>query len=143
MPGLTGLLGRFRRGGDDSQIEWLFKGGSGRSIDDAVVIIGAAHSGVGVWLEMAWISTQHRQHNQLTQSLIGGDGGAFYDQIDIELPSGEQISYYFDITDFYAKTMMLHMENLERQQDPQVLISDEPESENQSGTGRWPPKPRG
>ena len=87
---------------DDNQISWTIEGGSGRSIDDAVIITGAANGMVGVWLEQAYIASRHSKYKDLSQSLIAGADGGVYDLIVIEQASGEKVSYYFDISQFYG-----------------------------------------
>ena len=84
-----------------------FSNDSGESIEDAIVIINATGEEDGVNSEYYYLEKRFGKQgvdwDREMQSLIGGEDGRFYDKMDIRLSSGEMISIYFDITDFYGK----------------------------------------
>jgi hypothetical protein len=82
-----------------------FTGGDGLSIEDAIVIEGAANESEGVGAEYAYLSLvfgpQGSGWNLVSQSLLE-DKGRAYDAMEIET-RGATETYYFDITSFFGK----------------------------------------
>ena len=84
-----------------------FEGGVGLSIDDAVCIRNASTTIVGIMAEDGYISRRHgaigKQWKKLFQSLQSGPADHPCDAITIRLlDSGEELTYYFDISDFFG-----------------------------------------
>ena len=79
-----------------------YSGGDGSSREDAV-IIKAPDNSAGVKAEYAWIRKNHPTWRVLQQSLVNGEDGKIYDQLDYSVPDGEDGAIYFDITDFFGK----------------------------------------
>lgn len=81
-----------------------FSGGSGSSIEDAV-IINSADPFEGISLESVFIShfyeIEGKKWWKLRQGLIA-QNGKHYDVITAEEESGETREFYFDITAFYG-----------------------------------------
>ena len=76
--------------------------GDGTSIAKAVVIRSARNETEGLKAEERWIKEHHHGWRQALQMLVQ-QGGRYYDQVRYVTSSGEQITIYFDITDFFAK----------------------------------------
>ena len=76
-------------------------GGDGRSLDQTVIIADPGGSAAAVAREAAWLRQTYPGWRKVRQALIGRDGRR-YDRIDIESPSGETRSIYFDITDAFG-----------------------------------------
>jgi hypothetical protein len=69
----------------------------GRSIEASVVIRSDSGSLGGVASEGEWLREHYPGWRRIRQALLGRDGRRF-DRIDLESPSGERVSVYFDIT---------------------------------------------
>jgi tetratricopeptide (TPR) repeat protein len=84
-----------------------FSNNSGQSNEDAVIIMNATGEEDGVGSEYYYLEKRFGKQGvdweMEMQSLIGGEDDRFYDKMDIRLSTGEMISIYFDITDFYGK----------------------------------------
>jgi hypothetical protein len=70
---------------------------AGRSIPTAVVIRSDSGSLGGVESEGEWLREHYPGWRRVRQALMRKDGRR-YDRIDLESPSGERVSLYFDIT---------------------------------------------
>ena len=93
-------------GDETSGIE--FQGGDGRSIEDAVIILNARSTMEGIDAEMKFIASIHGEHGRdwlkRHQSLLENEGKEF-DAIDIELRDGTELTYFFNISDFFGKSL--------------------------------------
>ncbi|MGY0635119.1 energy transducer TonB [Luteimonas sp. A478] len=75
--------------------------GPGESLATAV-IIQATETLEGIRAEHAWLR-RHLPGAEVTrQRLLQGQGPRVYDQIEVELPSGDRRVVYFDITSFFG-----------------------------------------
>lgn len=95
---------RTARSSQNDPHEGLYRGGSGETIEDAV-IINAASSLVGIPAEYHYISSEcGRRKVDWTLKLQAHieKNGRHYDVLTVELESGEVRKYYFDITKFYG-----------------------------------------
>ena len=81
-----------------------FEGGDGTSKERAIKIVGAHSEGDGVPAEYEYLNVLYGKGKWKPgkQALLG-DGGKNIDELDITDPSGQQISYFFDISDFFGK----------------------------------------
>ncbi len=85
----------------------LYSSGSGRSIDDAIIINTTNHS-VGVRAEYEYVSRHHGrrqvdwtlERQELTDEM---ENGRRYDILKVRLKSGEVKEIYFDITQFFGR----------------------------------------
>jgi hypothetical protein len=82
----------------------VYSGGSGASIDDAVVITPPTPQ-LGIPAEYAYVEMQCGRRGvdwaMLVQALLLGPGGRRYDRLRIKLKNGTERDFYFDITSFY------------------------------------------
>jgi hypothetical protein len=84
----------------------VYRGGSGKSINDAVEIQGAANTDEGIAKEYQYLSKKFGQRGvdwQLEKQTLIEDSGKQYDRMDIRLSDGTKETIYFDITDFFGK----------------------------------------
>ncbi len=82
----------------------LYPSGNG-SFDNMVHINTNEHQ-TGVHAEYRWISMRYGERDvdwKLTSQINGRKGDVIYDQLNIVTNSGEEYSFYFDITKFYPK----------------------------------------
>lgn len=79
-----------------------FSGGGGLSVEQAVVINGAANSFTGVQAEYAWLAQRYLAHKPKVQSLMHA-GERKYDRHELEAPDGKPVVIFFDITSFFGK----------------------------------------
>jgi hypothetical protein len=83
-----------------------FSGGSGSTMEDAVVIT-VPSSFMGVPAEYAYVQQQCGQKDQdwtmEEQALLEGPGGKHYDLLTVKLKDGTVREFYFDISSFYGK----------------------------------------
>ncbi|MFX0195857.1 MAG: hypothetical protein ACFFCW_07030 [Candidatus Hodarchaeota archaeon] len=85
--------------------EGMFGGGTGETIEDAV-IINATNTMVGIPAEYHYVSSKCGEQDVdwfLKCQRYRPKDGRHYDVLDIELKNGEHKSYYFDITKFFGK----------------------------------------
>ncbi|MFX0195848.1 MAG: hypothetical protein ACFFCW_06985 [Candidatus Hodarchaeota archaeon] len=85
--------------------EGMFDGGTGETIEDAV-IINTTNTMVGVPAEYHYVSSKCGQQDVdwfLKSQEYMPKEGRHYDVLEIELKNGELKSYYFDITKFFGK----------------------------------------
>jgi hypothetical protein len=76
------------------------------------LVIRAEDSWIGVGMEYEAIRARHgRMHEGWTptsQRLLPRDeNGRSYDQVNIVLSDGRELSYFFDITDFYGREVLM------------------------------------
>jgi hypothetical protein len=76
------------------------------------LVIRAEDSWIGVGMEYEAIRARHgRMHEDWTptsQRLLHRDeNGRSYDQVNIVLSDGRELSYFFDITDFYGREVLM------------------------------------
>ncbi|BCU05546.1 hypothetical protein [Allochromatium tepidum] len=76
------------------------------------LVIRAEESWIGVGMEYEAIRARHgRMHEDWTptsQRLLSRDeNGRSYDQVNIVLSDGRELSYFFDITDFYGREVSM------------------------------------
>jgi hypothetical protein len=87
------------------QRQGVYSGGSGTSMQDAVVIT-VPQAYLGIRAEYAYIEEQCGRRDvdwrPGGQALLLGEGGKRYDCITIRLQDGAVRDFYFDITSFYA-----------------------------------------
>ncbi len=79
-----------------------FAGGSGDSIEDAVIVQGAKGEPDGVDAEYFWLKKHYPTARREGQGVLT-QGGRHYDRLDLTLPDGTKKSVYFDITAFFGK----------------------------------------
>ena len=83
-----------------------YSNGTGASLEDPIVITGAGHDMVGTMAIFSWLVQRHGEMNVEWQMLGKSghhDGQRDIDIYTIQLRSGEERTYYFDITESYGK----------------------------------------
>jgi ankyrin repeat protein len=78
-----------------------FEGGDGSSLENAIIIRGAASHLEGVAAESLWVGKHYPQWKQIMQALVQQDAKRF-DVITYSTPKGPW-SLFFDISDFWGK----------------------------------------
>lgn len=82
----------------------VFRGGSGESLEDALVIGGVGKQSEGLDAEYGYVSSKHGVKNKewrLMGQTIVKEHGKIFDVLEIELiPSSEGRIYYFDVSAF-------------------------------------------
>jgi hypothetical protein len=94
------------RPSDKPQPRVTFTGGSGESMEKAVIIQGAPNSQIGVGAEYYYLEKRFGERQvdwKLIRQSLRGKGGKYYDLMQIELKDGTKKDIYFDITDFFGK----------------------------------------
>ena len=85
-----------------------FGGGDGGSLQDAVVIHGAANSLVGIRAEYRYLASRFGSRGtdwELDhQAMRQAPEGRSFDVMTITLEDGTQQTVFFDITEFFAKS---------------------------------------
>jgi hypothetical protein len=79
---------------------------NGLSFDDAVIINNASTHFEGIDAEYNFISKKYGNREvdwKLKKQTLIEQAGRFFDQIEIILKNGLEISLYFDITEFFGK----------------------------------------
>ena len=87
-----------------------FSENSGQSIEDAIIIMNATGEEDGVGSEYYYLEKRFGdavRWGQISQSLVEDEEGRSYDVLEVPLTSGETVTIYFDITDFYGKGLCL------------------------------------
>lgn len=77
---------------------------TGHSTEHAIVIQGASDSFVGISAEYAWLSARFGQRNKdwrLVRQAVRSVGAKNYDAMTLAFASGDEVTIYFDITEFY------------------------------------------
>ena len=82
--------------------KFVFEGGDGSSIEQAVLIKNAKDEEEGVNAEAKWISKVHPGWKKGNQALLS-EKGRSYDRIEYATPKGETKTACFDITEFFGK----------------------------------------
>jgi len=83
-----------------------FKGGTGETMETAVVITGAANTKKGIDAEHYYLHKTFGPRNKawkLERQSVLRDKGKVYDRMEIELKGGAKKSIFFDITEFFGK----------------------------------------
>jgi hypothetical protein len=83
-----------------------FQGGSGGSVDDAIIISGAKNYVDGIAAEYIYLSSHFKKPDvdwKLIKQRVGRHKNKIYDLIQIQLSDGTKRDLYFDITKFYGK----------------------------------------
>lgn len=95
-----GILDWFRRRSP------LYSGGSGETIEDAV-IINATNTSSGVAAEYRYVSRRCGRPDAdwtlVSQALQELEDGRHYDILTVRLKSGEVKEFYFDISPFFGR----------------------------------------
>ena len=81
--------------------EISFAGGDGRSMQTAILIVGASCESDGVDSEYAWVAANRPGATVQGQALLQ-DGDRVFDQLNL-LVDGTPETVFFDITDFFGK----------------------------------------
>jgi hypothetical protein len=79
-----------------------YEGGSGESIEDAIIIKGAKDEKEGVAAEYHWVKVHYPKYEVGSQA-VKSSGGKSYDVLNLTGPDGETKSIHFDISDFFGK----------------------------------------
>lgn len=105
---------RIRGGSVVKFFNWLFgikpiivEGGSGETVETAVVIRGTRSSVRGVPAEYQYLEQRFGQPcadwQLIDQSVVEGSDGKHYDLFRLALKDGSEAKVYIDITEFYSK----------------------------------------
>ena len=82
------------------------KGGSGSSMEDAIVI-KAPTDGMGIAEEYTYLQQHYGQKDRdwkvEGQALLMGQGGKPYDLLTVKFKDGKVREFYFDISSFFGK----------------------------------------
>lgn len=91
-----------------------FSDNSGQSMEDAIVIMNATGEDDGLGSEYYYLEKRFGgdavRWGDISQSLVGDEMGRSYDVLEVPLTTGETVTIYFDITDFYGKEIKEMME---------------------------------
>jgi len=79
-----------------------YKGGSGSSEQDAVIILGTESELEGVDAEYEFIQSPY-EHFELDSQTFLEKENKKYDILTIKLPGGAKKDIWFDISDFYGR----------------------------------------
>ncbi len=91
-----------------------YKGGSGVSIEEAIIIDGAEDTFEGVSAEYNFIDMIRELRGEdvkLIGQSLHHDGGKSYDKMEIEFENGKTAVIWFDITGFFGKFNLSPEEN--------------------------------
>jgi hypothetical protein len=83
-----------------------YSDGTGASLEDPIVITGAAHDILGTAAILSWLIRQHGTMNVDWRMRIKSghhDGERHIDIYVIQLRSGEERTYFFDISESWGK----------------------------------------
>jgi hypothetical protein len=80
----------------------MFQGGNGSSLENAVVILGAASESAGVDAEHTYLSRHFPGSSVVRQALLH-QAGKVFDRLEIRTSASAPAVVYFDITDFFGK----------------------------------------
>ena len=84
---------------------YLYGGGDGSSLDQAVVI-NTLSSAVGIPADYGYLARVYGQQNvawSVVRQVLLLHGNVRYDRLHIRLSNGEERSIYFDISQFYGQ----------------------------------------
>lgn len=79
---------------------------SGKTLEDAIKILGARNSLEGIEAEYKYISRIFGKRDEDWRPLIQAlliDKNKQFDHLEILLKSGEKVEFYFDVSDFFGK----------------------------------------
>jgi len=82
-----------------------YSGGDGSSMERAVVI-HATSSAAGVQAEYTYLSERHGQQGQewgLESQALMEEDGRHFDALNVKTRDGQDLTYYFDISEFFGK----------------------------------------
>lgn len=79
-----------------------YKGGSGSTEKEAVIILEADSELEGVDAEYEFIQRLY-EHFELDSQTFLEKGNKKYDILTVKLPGGTKKDFWFDITDFYGR----------------------------------------
>ena len=79
-----------------------YAGGNGSSLEQAITVLGATNSFVGIRAEYAWLNANFPGYKRKSQALLH-NAGKSYDLLEVELPNGQTARFYFDISAFFGK----------------------------------------
>ena len=79
-----------------------YKGGTGTSEQEAVVILGAESEFEGVDAEYDYLEDKYEQYELISQEFID-KGDKQYDVLNIQLLDGTRKVVWFNISNFYGK----------------------------------------
>jgi hypothetical protein len=107
---------RFRGGGVVKLFNWLFglkpitfEGGSGETLETAVVIRGTRSSARGVPAEYRYLEQRFGRPcvdwRLVEQSLVVGSDGKHYDLFRLALKDEREVEVYFDISEFHGRVL--------------------------------------
>lgn len=84
-----------------------FEGGSGESLETAVIVRGARGAMRGVPAEYRYLDQRFGQPGAdwqvVEQALVPTDDGKHYDHFRLRLRDGQEVEVYFDISEFYGR----------------------------------------
>jgi hypothetical protein len=83
-----------------------YRGGTGESLDDAIVIQGVMDTNEGVASEYQYLSEKFGQRGidwELARQELIVNGEKQFDKLDIRLSNGITKTIYFNITEFFGK----------------------------------------
>jgi hypothetical protein len=73
----------------------------GTSVERAIILKSDAGSSGGVASQAAWLREHYPGWRRTRQALLSRSGRR-YDRIDVESPTGEKVSIYFDVTEAFG-----------------------------------------
>ena len=80
-----------------------YGGGSGDTIQDAIVIRGARNEAAGVQAEYGYIRQELGTGCKGQSQSLLKEGDRYFDAITVELSDGTERVFYFDVTEFFGK----------------------------------------
>jgi hypothetical protein len=86
----------------DPPTAFMFQGGDGSSLENAVVILGATSESAGVDAEHTYLS-HHFPGSAVVRQALLHQVGKVYDRLEIRTSTNTPTVVYFDITDFFGK----------------------------------------
>lgn len=89
-----------------SQPGIYFEGGSGETLNNAIIIKGAENGNVGVAIEHQYLDMKFGCRNltwKIDKQELLVENNRRYNQIDIQLRDGSDRTIFFEITDFFGK----------------------------------------
>jgi len=78
-----------------------YKGGTGTSEQEAVVILGAESEFEGVDAEYYYLEDKYKEYELISQAFID-KGNKQYDVLRVKFPGGDVREFWFDISNFYG-----------------------------------------
>ena len=87
---------------EDPPRTFMFEGGNGSSLENAIVILGVTNESAGVGAEHTYLSRHFPGSSVIRQALLH-QNGKVYDRLEIRTSANASAVVYFDITDFFGK----------------------------------------